>query len=179
LKKSDTSIPPGYQICHNYVWSHEGLDSKTPAETAGIRVEGENNWLTIIQNAATHHPTKLDNHQNKGEPTTTTEPGLAKFMLNATCMSISASELFGLGKVRIDTVKRVSRELIRRFPDRFTGQFESDKQAVNELVITQSKRLRNRIAGYVTRLKVVEAERAASTQVSEEEPEPEEPGMDE
>jgi small subunit ribosomal protein S17e len=84
-----------------------------------------------------------------------------------------------LGKVRIDTVKRVSRELIRRFPDRFTGQFESDKQAVNELVITQSKRLRNRIAGYVTRLKVVEAERAASTQVSEEEPEPEEPGMDE
>ena len=100
-------------------------------------------------------------------------------MLNATCMSCSALGLFGLGKVRIDTVKRTSRELLRRYPDRFTGQFESDKQAVNELVVTRSKRLRNRIAGYVTRLKVVEAERAAATEVSEVEPEPTDPGIDE
>jgi len=87
-------------------------------------------------------------------------------------------ELLGLGKVRIETVKRVSRELLRRYPDRFAGEFESDKQAVNELVITQSKRLRNRIAGYITRLKVVEAERAAATQVSEEMPEPSEPDVE-
>ena len=76
-----------------------------------------------------------------------------------------------MGKVRIDTVKRVSRELLRKYPDRFTGEFEADKLAVNELVVTQSKRLRNRIAGYVTRLKVVEAERAAATQVAEGAPE--------
>jgi small subunit ribosomal protein S17e len=87
--------------------------------------------------------------------------------------------LFSLGKVRIETVKRISRELLRRYPDRFTGQFESDKQAVNELVVTQSKRLRNRIAGYITRLKVVEAERAAATQVTEEAAEPEEPAFEE
>jgi len=81
-----------------------------------------------------------------------------------------------LGKVRTETVKRVSRELLRRFPDRFAGDFESDKQGVNDLVLTSSKRLRNRIAGYVTRLKVVEAERAAATQEaaeSSEMPEPE------
>ena len=85
-------------------------------------------------------------------------------------------ERLDLGKVRTDTVKRTSRELLKRFPERFTGEFESDKQAVNDLVITQSKRLRNRIAGYVTRLKVVEAERIAATQVAEEgsEPAPEE-----
>jgi small subunit ribosomal protein S17e len=77
-----------------------------------------------------------------------------------------------LGKVRTDTVKRTSRELIRRFPERFTGEFESDKEAVNDLVVTQSKRLRNRIAGYVTRLKVVEAERIAATQVGTEGGEP-------
>lgn len=80
-----------------------------------------------------------------------------------------------MGKVRTDTVKRVSRELLRRFPERFAGDWESDKQAVNDLVTTQSKRLRNRIAGYVTRLKVVEAERAAATQVAAEVPEAEEP----
>lgn len=76
-----------------------------------------------------------------------------------------------MGKVRTDTVKRISRELIRRYPARFAGDFESDKQAVNELVVTQSKRLRNRIAGYVTRLKVVEADRAAATQAAAEGPE--------
>jgi small subunit ribosomal protein S17e len=79
-------------------------------------------------------------------------------------MSSSAQELLHLGKVRTETVKRVSRELLRRYPDHFTGEFESDKEGVNQLVETPSKRLRNRIAGYVTRLKVVEAERAAATQ---------------
>jgi len=78
-----------------------------------------------------------------------------------------------LGKVRTDTIKRTSRELIKRFPERFTGDFESDKQAVNELVIAQSKRLRNRIAGYVTRLKMVEAERLAATAAAESTGEPE------
>jgi len=77
-----------------------------------------------------------------------------------------------LGKVRTDTVKRVSRELVRRFPDRCKGDFEADKEVVNELVNSQSKRLRNRIAGYVTRLKVVEAERIAATQQASESPEP-------
>jgi small subunit ribosomal protein S17e len=81
-------------------------------------------------------------------------------------------ERLELGKVRTDTVKRTSRELIRRFPDRFKGEFESDKEAVNDLVTTQSKRLRNRIAGYVTRLKVVEAERIAATQEASEGSEP-------
>ncbi len=87
-------------------------------------------------------------------------------------MSRSALGLLDLGKVRTDTVKRASRELLKRFPDRFAGNWESDKQAVSELVTTQSKRLRNRIAGYVTRLKVVEAERAAATQVAAEGPAP-------
>jgi small subunit ribosomal protein S17e len=87
----------------------------------------------------------------------------------------SISELLRLGKVRTETVKRVSREVLRRFPERFAGDFESDKQAVNDLVDTQSKRLRNRIAGYVTRLKVVEAERAAATQVATEATEEAEP----
>jgi small subunit ribosomal protein S17e len=76
-------------------------------------------------------------------------------------------------------VKRTSREVLRRFPERFSGDWESDKQAVNDLVSTQSKRLRNRIAGYVTRLKVVEAERAAATEVDVAAEAPEEAEPDE
>jgi transposase-like protein len=52
LKKTDTSILKGYQLFHNYIRPHEGLDGKTPAEACGIKVEGKNKWLTLIQNAS-------------------------------------------------------------------------------------------------------------------------------
>src|SRR5208282_4548494 len=51
LKKTDTPILTGYQIYHNYVRPHMALKGKTPAELAGIQIEGENKWLTLIQNA--------------------------------------------------------------------------------------------------------------------------------
>jgi transposase-like protein len=54
LKKTDTSILAGYQIFHNYVRPHMGLEGKTPAEAAGIVVQGKNKWLTLIQNSAAH-----------------------------------------------------------------------------------------------------------------------------
>lgn len=52
LKKADTLILTGYQIFHNYIRAHEGLEGKTPAEACGILVQGENKWKTLIQNAS-------------------------------------------------------------------------------------------------------------------------------
>jgi hypothetical protein len=52
LKWTDTAILKGYQIYHNFVRPHEGLKGETPATKAGIKVEGENKWLTLIQNAS-------------------------------------------------------------------------------------------------------------------------------
>ena len=52
LKRPDTPILTGYQIYHNHIRPHEGLDGKTPAEACGIRVEGQDKWLTLIQNAS-------------------------------------------------------------------------------------------------------------------------------
>jgi len=52
LKTKDTPILSGYQIFHNYIRGHEGLDGKTPSEACGIKVEGKNKWLTLIQNAS-------------------------------------------------------------------------------------------------------------------------------
>ncbi len=52
LKVVDTPILKGYQIYHNFVRPHQALDGKTPADLAGIKVLGENKWLTIIQNAS-------------------------------------------------------------------------------------------------------------------------------
>jgi hypothetical protein len=52
LKKKRTTIFRGYQIYHNYVRPHEALDGETPAEACGIKVEGNNKWITLIQNAS-------------------------------------------------------------------------------------------------------------------------------
>jgi transposase-like protein len=52
LKTKETPILTGYQIFHNYIRAHEGLEGKTPAEACGIKVEGENKWKTLIQNAS-------------------------------------------------------------------------------------------------------------------------------
>jgi hypothetical protein len=49
LKKEDTSILIGYQIFHNYVRPHMGLEGRTPAEVVEIKVEGDNKRLTLIQ----------------------------------------------------------------------------------------------------------------------------------
>ncbi len=52
LKKKSTPILKGMQVYHNYIKPHEGLQGRTPAEACGIVVNGENKWMTLIQNAA-------------------------------------------------------------------------------------------------------------------------------
>src|SRR5215212_7091191 len=54
LKKVDTQILAGYQIFHNYIREHEGLEGKTPADACGIKVEGDNKWITLIQNSTSN-----------------------------------------------------------------------------------------------------------------------------
>ncbi len=51
LKISNTPILTGYQLYHNYIRPHMSLDGKTPSDVAGIKVEGDNKWITLIQNA--------------------------------------------------------------------------------------------------------------------------------
>jgi len=57
-----------------------------------------------------------------------------------------------LGNVRTEKVKRIARELFRRYPDRFTTDYEQNKKALLSLVDLPSKKLRNLIAGYITGL---------------------------
>jgi len=57
-----------------------------------------------------------------------------------------------LGNVRTEKIKRVARELFRRYPDRFTSDYEQNKKMLMSLVNLPSKKLRNMIAGYITGL---------------------------
>ena len=65
-----------------------------------------------------------------------------------------------MGKVRPEHVKRVARELIERFPDRFGPDFQANKEAVTSLAKVDSPKLRNRIAGYISSLLVTASKEA-------------------
>jgi small subunit ribosomal protein S17e len=58
---------------------------------------------------------------------------------------------FGLGNVRTEQIKRTANELVRRFPDKFSHDFENNKHMVNTLVRGGTTKIRNQIAGYITR----------------------------
>jgi small subunit ribosomal protein S17e len=60
-----------------------------------------------------------------------------------------------LGKVRTVLIKRLSRELVERYSDNFSTDFDQNKGVVDELLTNTTKRLRNRIAGYITRLMIL------------------------
>jgi len=42
----------GMRIYYNFTRPHQGLKGKTPAETCGITIRGNNKWITLIQNAS-------------------------------------------------------------------------------------------------------------------------------
>jgi small subunit ribosomal protein S17e len=63
-----------------------------------------------------------------------------------------------LGKIRPTYIKRTAEELVKKFPDRFTADFETNKKVVMELADITTVKMRNRIAGYVTRTVVKNAE---------------------
>jgi small subunit ribosomal protein S17e len=56
------------------------------------------------------------------------------------------------GKARTDLEKKIARELVERFPDKFTTDFENNKKLVESFTNISSKKLRNRVAGYITQL---------------------------
>nr|7MPI_BR Chain BR, 40S ribosomal protein S17-A [Saccharomyces cerevisiae]7MPJ_BR Chain BR, 40S ribosomal protein S17-A [Saccharomyces cerevisiae]7N8B_BR Chain BR, 40S ribosomal protein S17-A [Saccharomyces cerevisiae] len=56
------------------------------------------------------------------------------------------------GRVRTKTVKRASKALIERYYPKLTLDFQTNKRLCDEIATIQSKRLRNKIAGYTTHL---------------------------
>ncbi|MDT7888848.1 MAG: 30S ribosomal protein S17e [Desulfurococcales archaeon] len=57
-----------------------------------------------------------------------------------------------MGKVRPTPIKRISRELLEKYPDIFTKDFQKNKEVLKAMLRTQSKKVRNQIAGYITHL---------------------------
>ncbi len=56
-----------------------------------------------------------------------------------------------MGKVKTEHIKRLAKELMSRFPDKFSTNFDDNKRAVDALTQGATTKVRNQIAGYITR----------------------------
>merc|ERR1711988_271030 len=57
-----------------------------------------------------------------------------------------------MGRVRTKTVTKASRVIIEKYYNRLTLDFHTNKRICEEVAIIQSKRVRNKIAGFTTHL---------------------------
>lgn len=61
-----------------------------------------------------------------------------------------------MGKVRTESVKNLAKDLMNKHHDKFTTDFDTNKRLVEELAIGSTKTIRNKVAGYISRLKRIE-----------------------
>jgi small subunit ribosomal protein S17e len=73
-----------------------------------------------------------------------------------------------LGKVKTEHIKRIAKELMSRFPDKFSSNFDDNKHAVDELTEGATTKVRNQVAGYITHTISLTQTNSASENVEEE-----------
>ncbi len=58
--------------------------------------------------------------------------------------------LFSMSRIKGTAVKRATFELLKKYPDRFTGDYEENKKKLERTI--DNKKIKNSIAGYLARL---------------------------
>jgi len=49
----------------------------------------------------------------------------------------------------LNRVKKLSAELLNKYPNKFNVDFQQNKKVIDEIAIVRSKELRNQVAGYI------------------------------
>lgn len=57
-----------------------------------------------------------------------------------------------MGRIKTQLVKRLSLDAVEKHKDKLSTDFDENKSVVAELMVGCSKKVRNIVAGYVTRL---------------------------
>ena len=52
----------------------------------------------------------------------------------------------------MDRVRRISEEIVQKYPGVFGVDYQANKELLNKVAIVHSKMLRNKIAGYITKM---------------------------
>jgi small subunit ribosomal protein S17e len=77
----------------------------------------------------------------------------------------------------MNRIKRISTELLERYPDKFGLDFNANKNVISDVAIIRSKVLRNELAGYITshlRKQAVQEKASMASAVGETDEEAEE-----
>ena len=56
-----------------------------------------------------------------------------------------------MGRIKTTLIKRAAAEIVERHSDKLKNEYEENKKVIDEVAVVRSKKLRNAIAGYVTR----------------------------
>ncbi|MBI2667792.1 30S ribosomal protein S17e [Candidatus Woesearchaeota archaeon] len=57
-----------------------------------------------------------------------------------------------MGRIKTKLIKRTVNKLIKDYESRFSDNFDNNKKAVLEVLEVESKKLKNIVAGYITKL---------------------------
>ena len=57
-----------------------------------------------------------------------------------------------MGRVKTQLTKRLARELVEMYPEKFSDKFDDNKKLLDETINVKSKKIRNTISGYLARL---------------------------
>jgi ribosomal protein S17E len=58
-----------------------------------------------------------------------------------------------MGRIRTHFIKSLAEQLIKLYPERFSEDWLANRQVLDELRIIDEKFTRNKVAGYIVRLK--------------------------
>ncbi len=57
-----------------------------------------------------------------------------------------------MGRIKTKDIKRLTFGLIESYPEKFIANFEKNKEILGELAVIPDKRVRNKVAGYLTKI---------------------------
>jgi len=66
-----------------------------------------------------------------------------------------------MGRIKQTYLKRIANELLEKYKGEFGKDFQKNKEKVQELSTVESKSIRNKIAGYITKVVKKEATEAS------------------
>ncbi len=65
-----------------------------------------------------------------------------------------------MGRVKSTAIKSLARDIVSEHGDKFTGKFDKNKEVIKKVREIESKKVRNVVAGYITKEKTREIKNA-------------------